>query len=211
MHNTVNQFKCNKPTGEAAIFERMPKSTPNAMAEYTNNNSNAVAKLSNFKKKQQFFEHDTRNNTELYAQAAPQKRKYIANRLQRFHTNGSGGKLSNKADSTVALYSDSVVQSNAIINSKLKKKLFKIQRKLRLQTFALKQQQRQLHTSLVAPCCCNRLHSNESAANFGGHIESNKMQKFENFYDCNIQHKLQMSSSSSSGGLHGHGLRSVVR
>lgn len=113
-----------------------------------------------------FFQHDTRNN-ESTNLAISRKRKFpYKNQRAPPNRNGRPVGVSNTNEMLPfdREHSDATQSAVDVVNTKLRKKLFKIQRKLRLQTVALKQQcatqlgsQKAIVPAATIPsgCCCS--------------------------------------------------------
>lgn len=264
------------------LFERMWKGTINSMASYNNimatpkDNINRNNQIDNTKQSRkstkvvkQFFEHDTRNNSEYYSYATgvnSANRRYSSNMYgnsdtraqQNYDANRNGSSVpktttSISGDCSEIIKKDIGYQSfvsdnnnyrgkfiknynkpstNQLVNNKLRKKLFKAQRKLRMQTVALRQQQ--YAASVASTYCCNCACSSNDGNNEKGstsasvfqlqhhHTTTKQLNKYHNSYDCNntaASSFLCLNSNSCSSNIANklqlpneiRGLRSVVR
>lgn len=173
-----------------------PKSSPTSTTMTTTTTyveNSTASKKSRTKPKvgRRFFQHDTRNNTDSYTYATGQRRtaSTFTEIAKRQYANDSSLESEPRLHSVCSI-DHRLPPTNRrhaidhiatdIINTKLRKKLFKIQRKLRLQTVALKQQQyaTSSSSSVVATagarapvpssgCCCSCACSTVAKASAG--------------------------------------------
>lgn len=148
-----------------------PKSSPTSTTmttttTYIENNTTSKKSRTTTKPKvgRRFFQHDTRNNTDSYSYATGRHR--TASTFTEFakhqYANDSDLESEPRLQSVISI--DPRLPTNRrntaimdhittdIVNTKLRKKLFKIQRKLRLQTVALKQQQYASSSAVATGC-----------------------------------------------------------
>lgn len=150
-----------------------PKSSPtsNTMTTTTmyieNNTTSKKKSRSTTKPKvgRRFFQHDTRNNTDCFSYANGRRRAAatFTEIAKRQYVNDSDLESEPRLQSVISIdprlrptnrrntaMMDHIATD--IVNTKLRKKLFKIQRKLRLQTVALKQQQYATSSAVTTGC-----------------------------------------------------------
>lgn len=251
------QFPTLSKTG--ALFDRMWKETRNSMASYnanvdTSKDNHVPRKLRAIKPKvgREFFEHDTRNNSECFSYAnsirSDQKTAMyidrcitrnkceetsVSNSIERSVERRFNESKEPSLDST-STKSHHEIESNVLPayrsfvsknhyhgfnyqskfnpnkpnNNKLKKKLFKIQRQLRLQTVALRRQR------TAGNWCCSCACSSSKHGQM-----QNQFKHFDHQYnggdgsECKI---VVCDNKMIKGGafrhpIHLQGLRSVVR
>lgn len=148
-----------------------PKSSPTSTTmttttTYIENNTTSKKSRTTTKPKvgRRFFQHDTRNNTDCYSYANGRRRTAatFTEIAKRQYVHDSDLESEPRLQSVISIdprlatsrRNTAIMDHIAtdIVNTKLRKKLFKIQRKLRLQTVALKQQQYATSSAVTTGC-----------------------------------------------------------
>lgn len=251
MKSIENQANCKTFKKADILYDRMWKGTINSMASYNakldgpkNNPMSIPRKFRTAKPKvgREFFEHDTRNNSECFSYTnsirSDQKTSLYIDQCVTRNKDGvpieksvdqrsnesidlNSTKSHHEINSNVTQYRSFVSKSHyhgfnyhskfnshQSNNTKLKKKLFKIQRQLRLQTVALRRQRVAGNWCCSCPCSSSKHGQIPNQFKHFDHHQYNGGKSNDCLIVCN--NKL-IKNANLNHPIHMQGLRSVVR